>query len=127
VYGESVNKAGNDLPNSHLERGSSCMGQYEGGSANAHSLSLKPSRPGVPPLGSAGCAPRPLSVAAMRLKSLTPAAVRWPPACALRLPCPMPAFVVGRLAVPFILADRSRRQRLRAPWALAAIRPSSNL
>jgi hypothetical protein len=56
VYGESVNKAGNDLPNSHLGRGSSCMGQYEGGSANAHSLSLQSVRLGVPP---SGCAPRP--------------------------------------------------------------------
>jgi hypothetical protein len=64
VYGESVNKAGNDLPHSHLGRGSSCMGQYEGGSANAHSLSLQSVRLGVPPSGSAGCAPfglRPLA------------------------------------------------------------------
>jgi len=39
----------------------------------------------------------------------------------------MPAFVVGWLAVPFILAHRSRRQGLRALSALAAMRPSSNL
>jgi hypothetical protein len=33
----------------------------------------------------------------------------------------------GWLADPFILTHRSRRQGLRALWALAAVRPSSNL
>jgi len=78
-------------------------------------------------VGLCGLRPTPLRVAAMRLRSLTPSAVGWPPACALRLPFPMPAFVVDWLAVPFILAHRSRRQGLRAVWALAAMRPSSNL
>ncbi|EWS62872.1 Universal stress protein family protein [Hydrogenophaga sp. T4] len=43
--------------------------------------------------------------------------------------CPGSRLLVwwGWLAEPFILAHRSRRQGLRARWALAACRPSSNL
>jgi hypothetical protein len=76
-------------------------------------------RPGVPPSGSAGCAPRPVPGRGH--------AASIPDACALRLPVSRLLVGWGWLAVPFILSHRSRRQGLRAPWALAAMRPSSNL
>ena len=73
-------------------------------------------------------APRaPCRVAAMRLRSLTSPADGMPPACALRLPSSCLQLWWDWLADPFILAHRSRRQGLRALWALAAVRPSSNL
>ena len=75
-------------------------------------------------VGLCGLRPAPLQVAAIRLRSLTPPAV---PACALRLPSSRLQVWWGLLADPFILAHRSRRQGLRALWALAAVRPSSNL
>jgi len=78
-------------------------------------------------VGLCGLRPAPLRVAAMRLRSLTPSAVGGPPACALRLPFALHRVWWGWLAVPFILSHRSRRQGLRALWALAAVRPSSNL
>jgi len=78
-------------------------------------------------VGLCGLRPAPLRVAAMRLRSLTPSAVGWPPACALRLPVSRLFFWWGWLAVPFILAHRSRRQGLSALWALAAVRPSLSL
>jgi DNA repair protein RadC len=63
----------------------------------------------------------------MRLRSLTSPTVPEVSACALRLPISRLLVWWGWLAVPFILAHRSRRQGLRAPCALAALRPSSNL
>jgi hypothetical protein len=78
-------------------------------------------------VGLCGLRPAPLWVEAMRLRSLTPAAEGMPPACALRLPVSCLQVGWGWLAVPFILAHRSRRQGLRALHALAAFRPSSNL
>ena len=78
-------------------------------------------------VGLCGRCPAPLRVAAMRLRSLTPSAVGGAPACALRLPVSRGHVGWGWLAVPFILSHRSRRQGLRALWALAAMRPSSNL
>lgn len=78
-------------------------------------------------VGLCGLRPAPLQVAAIRLRSLTPPAVGGPPACALRLPASLRHVWWGWLADPFILAHRSRRQGLRALWALAAVRPSSNL
>jgi DNA repair protein RadC len=55
-----------------------------------------------------------------------PAALSAGLRAALAIPF-VPAVEVGWLAVPFILAHRSRRQGLRARWALAAVRPSSYL
>jgi len=78
-------------------------------------------------VGLCGLRPAPLWVAAIRLRSLTSPAVYRLPACALRLPSSCLLVWWGWLAVPFILAHRSRRQGLRALWALAAVRPSLNL
>jgi hypothetical protein len=69
----------------------------------------------------------PFRVAAIWLRSLTPPAFGGPPTCALRLPVARGLLWWGWLAVPLILSRRSRRQGLRAPCALAAVRPSSNL
>ena len=60
-------------------------------------------------------------------RPLTPPDVVMLPACALRLPVSLLQLWWGWLAVPFILAHRSRRQGLRALWALAAFWPSLNL
>jgi len=83
---------------------------------------------GITSTGSLQAAPRaPFRVAAMRLRSLTSPTVPEVSACALRLPISRLLVWWGWLADPFILAHRSRRQGLRALWALAAVRPSSNL
>jgi len=78
-------------------------------------------------VGLCGLRPAPLWVAAIRLRSLTSPAVCRLPACALRLRVSRLLLWWDWLADTFILAHRSRRQGLRALWALAAVRPSSNL